>query len=342
MGRKFLNIEENYEYMEKLIAEFPDQLQEALDIGRKALIESRKDIHEVLICGMGGSGVGAHFVKDFVSETAQVPILINKDYDIPAFADEHTLVLASSYSGNTEETLAAYAAAKKQNCSIIAISSGGELMADAQAAGFDTISLPAGYPAPRACLGFSLVAQLFALHKSGCVPNFFEEQIIDTLERIKLEQEDMRSKAEQIAQLMVDRLPVMYGANRTDATLLRWRQQLNENAKHLAWHQVFPEMNHNEIVGWKGDYSQLLVVALRHRDDPARHQLRMDLTREVFQHWAGGYMEVYSRGGSFLEKSLYLVHLGDWVSYYLAELKGENPDEVKVIDHLKEQLKKYD
>lgn len=342
MASKFVNIGENYESMEKLIAKFPQQLQEALKIGREAEIEPRNDIHEVLVCGMGGSGVGAHFMKDFVSEVARVPILINKDYDIPAFADEHTLVLASSYSGNTEETLAAYAAAKKKNCSIIAISSGGKLLADAQASGFDTITLPGGYPAPRACLGFSLVAQLFALHKSGAVANFFEEQIIDTLERIKLEQEDMCSKAEQIAQLMVDRIPVLYGAKRTDATLLRWRQQLNENAKHLAWHHVFPEMNHNEIVGWKGDHSRLLVIALRHRDDPSRHQLRMDLTREVFQHWAGGYMEVYSRGGSFLEKSLYLVHLGDWVSYYLAQLKGEDPDEVKVIDHLKEQLKKYD
>ena len=342
MGRKFVNIGENYTSMEKLIAAFPQQLQEALQIGKHASIRPQADIHEVLVCGMGGSGVGAHFVKDFVSGAARVPILINKDYDIPAFADAHTLVLASSYSGNTEETLAAYTAAKKQNCPLIAISSGGQLLADAQAAGFDSISLPAGYPAPRACLGFSLVAQLFALHKSGCVGNFFEEQIIAALERIKLEQEDMRSKAEQIAQLMVDRIPVLYGSARSDATLLRWRQQLNENAKHLAWHHAFPEMNHNEIVGWKGDYSKLLVVALRHRDDPARHQLRMDLTREVFQHWSGGYMEVYARGGSFVEKSLYLVHLGDWVSYYLAQIKGENPDEVKVIDHLKEQLKKYD
>src|SRR6056297_4000203 len=184
MGRKFLNIEENYEYMEKLIAEFPDQLREALDIGRKALIESRKDIHEVLICGMGGSGVGAHFVKDFVSETAQVPILINKDYEIPAFADEHTLVLASSYSGNTEETLAAFLKAQEQNCSIIVISSGGKLLEKARADGIDFIQLPGGYPAPRACLGFSLVAQLFALYKAGGTPNFFQEGIIDVVERL--------------------------------------------------------------------------------------------------------------------------------------------------------------
>ena len=342
MARKFINIGENYRYMEKLIADFPQQLEEALRIGQQAHIEPRKDLHEVLVCGMGGSGVGAHFIKAFSNRESKVPIIINKDYDIPAFTDENTLVLASSYSGNTEETLSAYRAAKNKNCSIIAISSGGQLIEDAQASGLDTILLPAGYPAPRACLGFSFVAQLFAIYKAGCISNFFEEQIIDSLERLKLEQTNIKAKAEQIARLMVDRIPVLYGSQRTDATLLRWRQQLNENAKHLNWHQVFPEMNHNEIVGWKGDYSNLLVIALRHRDDPARHQLRMDLTREVFQHWAGGYMEVYSRGGSFLEKSLYLVHLGDWVSYYLAQLKGEDADEVKVIDHLKEQLKKYD
>ncbi len=328
--------------MEKLIADFPAQLEEALQIGSKAQITPKEGIHEVLICGMGGSGVGAHFLQSLAANDARVPILTNKNYTLPGYVDKNTLVIASSYSGNTEETLAAYEQAKQRNCPLIAISSGGELLSDAKSSGFDYIQLPAGYPAPRACLGFSLVAQLFALHKAGYVENFFEERVVDTIERLRLEQNNLREKAEQIAQLLVDRVPVLYGATRTDATLLRWRQQLNENAKHLCWHQVFPEMNHNEIVGWKGDYSKLVVIALRHRDDLNRNQLRMDLTREVFQHWAGGYMEVYSRGASFLEKSLYLVHLGDWVSYYLAEIKGENPDEVKVIDHLKEQIKKYD
>lgn len=328
--------------MKKLITDFPQQLKQALQIGQDASITSRSDMHEVLVCGMGGSGVGAHFLQTLALPYAEVPILINKDYDIPAFADEHTLVLASSYSGNTEETLSAFQQAQKQNCSVIVISSGGKLLEAARSGNIDHIELPAGYPAPRACLGFSLVAQLFALNKAGCIPDFFQEGIIDAIERLGLEQENLKSNAEQIANLMVDRLPVLYGSNRTQATLLRWRQQLNENAKHLAWHQVFPELNHNEIVGWKGDQSHLLVMALRHRDDHPRHQLRMDLSSEVFHHWAGGYMEIYSRGRSFLEKSLYLVHLGDWVSYYLAQLKGEDPDEVKVIDHLKEQLKKYD
>jgi len=328
--------------MKKLITDFPQQLKEALQIGQEVNIESRKEIHEVLVCGMGGSAVGAHFLKTLAAPHAYVPILINKDYDIPAFADEHTLVLASSYSGNTEETYSAFLKAQEQNCSIIVISSGGKLLEKARADGIDFIQLPGGYPAPRACLGFSLVAQLFALYKAGGTPNFFQEGIIDVVERLGLEQENMKSNAERIANLMIDRIPVLYGSNRTNATLWRWRQQLNENAKHLAWHHVFPELNHNEIVGWKGDHAQLLVVALRHRDDPSRHQLRMDLSSEVFHHWAGGYMEIYSRGRSFLEKTLYLVHLGDWVSYYLAQLKGEDANEVKVIDHLKEQLKKYD
>jgi glucose/mannose-6-phosphate isomerase len=328
--------------MEKLIAAFPAQLEEALNIGSGAQVTPGKGIHEVLVCGMGGSGVGAHFLQSIAAEDARVPIIANKNYTLPGYVDEQTLVIVSSYSGNTEETLSAYQHARERNCPLIAITSGGTLLEKAKSSGLDFIQLPAGYPAPRACLGFSLVAQLFALQKAGYVDNFFEGQIVDAIERLRLEQNNLREKAEQIARLLADRIPVLYGANRTGATLLRWRQQLNENAKHLCWHQVFPEMNHNEIVGWKGDYSKLMVVALRHRDDLHRNQLRMDLTREVFQHWAGGYMEVYSRGASFLEKSLYLVHLGDWVSYYLAEIKGENPDEVKVIDHLKKQLKKYD
>jgi glucose/mannose-6-phosphate isomerase len=327
--------------MEELIRDFPKQLEQAIQIGREAQVQKAGDIHEILICGMGGSGVGANFIQSFLSDVIDVPIIAHKDYDIPNFVDNNTLAIISSYSGNTEETLSAYRQILAREAKIIVISSGGELSAEAQNKGHDLIALPTGYSAPRACFGFSVVAQLYALEKAGCISNFFEEALIDTEERLQLEQGNIKGKAEQIAGLIEQKIPVLYAAKRSTPTLLRWRQQLNENAKHLCWHNEFPEMNHNEIVGWKGDRSQLLVIALRHRDDPARTQLRIDLTKEVFQHWAGGYMEVFSRGQTFIEKSLYLVHLGDWVSCMLANIKGEDPDEVKVIDHLKTELAKY-
>ncbi len=327
--------------MEELIRDFPKQLEQGIQIGREAEVQKVSDIHEVLICGMGGSGVGANFMQSFLCDVAGVPIIAHKDYDIPRFVDKDTLAIVSSYSGNTEETLSAYRQILSRGARIIVISSGGELSAEAKKNGNELIVLPGGYSAPRACFGFSVVAQLYALHKSGCISNFFEEALIDAVERLQLEQGNIKDKAEQIAGLIEHKIPVLYGAKRSTSTLMRWRQQLNENAKHLCWHNEFPEMNHNEIVGWKGDRSQLLVIALRHRDDHARTQLRMDLTKEVFQHWAGGYMEVFSRGRTFIEKSLYLVHLGDWISYALAKNKGEDPDEVKVIDHLKTELAKY-
>jgi glucose/mannose-6-phosphate isomerase len=327
--------------MDEMIAAFPGQLKEALNIGEKADISAPpQSIENILICGMGGSGIGGDFIKNWLKRESALPINVNKDYTIPAFADKHTLAIVSSYSGNTEETIAALESLYNKDAQIVAISSGGELIKQAKEKQFEYIKLPGDWESPRACLGYSIVQQLTVLHKKGVISAFFKEQLQNATQLLRDDQEAIREKAEHIARMLSNRRPVLYAANIMEAVVLRWRQQFNENAKMMCWHNVYPELNHNELVAWKGEHNQIAVVALRNRNDHARTQMRMNISKEIMSHAASTYMEIWSKGKSLIEQSLYLIHLGDWVSWYLAEIRGEDAVEVKVIDYLKSELEK--
>jgi glucose/mannose-6-phosphate isomerase len=246
----------------------------------------------------------------------------------------------SSYSGNTEETIAALESLDNKEAQIVAISSGGELIKQAKEKQFEYIQVPGNWESPRACLGYSIVQQLTVLHKKGLISAFFKEQFQEAIQLLSDDQEAIKEKAEHIARMLSNKRPVLYAANIMKAVVLRWRQQFNENAKMMCWHNVYPELNHNELVAWKGEHNQIAVVALRNRNDHARTQMRMNISKEILSHAAGTYMEIWSKGNSRIEQSLYLVHLGDWVSWYLANIRGEDAVEVKIIDYLKSELEK--
>lgn len=327
--------------MDKLIAKFPAQLKEALEIGRAAnLTKHDKEIHNVYVAGLGGSGIGANFVKEFISQEIKLPITIGKGYNIPASVTENTLAIASSYSGNTEETLSSFEQIIKTGAKVVVISSGGKLIQLAQDRGYDYIQISGGWPSPRACLGFSLVQQLFVLNKLG----FISEKTINEVEKsitlIEDQNEEIKKEAKEISIRLNNKIPIIYSTDRIEAVAVRLRQQINENSKMLCWHHVIPEMNHNELVGWRVKSDKWAVVYLRNEDDLKRNATRIEINKKIISDYADTIIEVYSKGDSLVEKAIYLVHLGDWLSYYLSELRQVDSIEVDVIDFLKSSLAK--
>ena len=327
--------------MDKLIEKFPAQLVEALEIGKKATIHKHvHDLNKVYVSGLGGSGIGANFVQEFVSNECKIPYVVGKKYTIPAFVDQNTLAIVSSYSGNTEETLEAFAAMQKTGAKIVCISSGGKLLEAAKEKGYDFIQVPGDWPSPRACLGYSVVQQLFILNKLGLISSKSIEEVSSSVNLIKYDMESIKDKAEKIANILHGKIPIIYIEDRMEAVAVRLRQQINENGKMLCWHHVIPEMNHNELVGWRHKNDDFAVLFLRNKDDMKRNQIRTNINKEIIGKYTNTIIEVISKGNSHVERAMYLVHLGDWISWYLAQLGGFDAIEIDVIDHLKSELGK--
>ena len=326
--------------MDKLIANFPQQLREAIAIGQKAVIaKPAKEIRNVVVTGLGGSGIGGNLVSEFVEKTLKAPFLVNKDYFLPGFVNAHSLVIVSSYSGNTEETLNALAQALEKGARIIIVSSGGKAIAIAQAQGLDHIIVPGGNP-PRASLGYSLVQQLYILYYLGLINNDFEGQLLEAISLLEREDNHIRTLAQEIAAKLVGKIPVIYITTPMASVAVRFKQQINENAKMLCWSHTIPEMNHNELVGWRNKIGPWAPIFLRNKDDYSRNQQRIEINENIVSEYSSEVIEIWSKGHSHIEKAIYLINLTDWISYYLAELNQVDAIEVKVIDLLKNSLAK--
>lgn len=327
--------------MNQLIDRFVDQLQEALQIGTDAKInQPSQAIQNVYVAGLGGSGIGGDFVREFVYPELKVPYVVGKSYDVPAWISEHTLAIISSYSGNTEETLEAFAKIQNSGAKIVIISSGGKLIETAKSNGYDYIQVPGNWPSPRACLGYSLTQQMFILHHLGLISDAFIEQLKTSINQLKFNQDEIKKDAKTLAEFLKGRIPVIYTSTQMSAVAVRFRQQVNENAKQLCWHHIVPEMNHNELVGWKQPNDKLAVVYFRNKSDYKRNAVRIDINKEIINKYTPHIVELWSRGNSLIEQALYFVHLGDYASYYLSELNGEDSIEIDVIDYLKGELAK--
>ncbi len=323
--------------MDKLIGSFTEQIKEAMEIGSNAiLIQPTKAVRNVVVCGLGGSGIGGDLVTNLVHDKMLEPMATCKEYVLPEYVDKHTLLIIVSYSGNTEETLHMLKEGIDRNAKIVCIASGGSLIKLAQKAGLDYITIPAGLP-PRACLAYSFIQQLYILNRYSLIDDGFRVGLEEVVELIDDNEKKIRKEAKQIAKKLKGKTPVIYAAPNMAAVALRFRQQLNENAKVLAWHAVIPEMNHNELVGWtaKGKYA---VVMLRNESDYERIQHRMEINKTIIEPFAKTIIELNCKGDSLIAQELYMIHLLDWVSYYLAEYRGVDAMEVKVIDFLKSEL----
>lgn len=324
--------------MDELIQNFTKQLARAMEIGEHARLGKNKfPIRNVLISGLGGSGIGGTIISNILRDDIQVPIIVNKEYQIPAFVNENTLVIISSYSGNTEETLSALMQAFKKSAQIVCITSGGLVKEYAETNDIDYVQIEGGSP-PRAAFGQSFVELLYILHHLGVLEGEFKSYLANAIALLDGDEEDIKAQAKAIAQKLNGKIPVVYSDAKFEGVSIRFRQQINENAKMLCWHHVVPEMNHNELVGWRDRNDNIAVVFLRNNQDFDRNQERMEFTKEVVAQYASDVVEIFSKGEHDIERSMFLIHLTDWVSYYLAELKGVDAVEVDVITKLKNKL----
>lgn len=327
--------------MDKMIARFSTQLEEALGIAETTTIKKHTSPYRsIFISGLGGSGIGGNFVQELTREYCKLPIVVSKGYHAPAWVNKHTLAICSSYSGNTEETLSTFQQLLGTGAHIVCVASGGKLIELAKQHGLDYVQVPGGWSSPRACLGYSVVAQLGVLRALRLIPGKLLSQVKGAQKLIVKEEADLKKKALKIAQFLADKTPVIYAADNIEAVAIRWRQQINENAKMLCWHHVVPEMNHNELVGWRNNRPEVAVVWLRNKTDFERTSIRMNINKEIVEHFTSTSIEVWSKGKNQIERAFYLVHFGDWVSYYLADVRNVDPIEIKVIEYLKGELAK--
>ncbi len=326
--------------MNDYIDAFPDHLKEALAIGSSSKMKKgNKEIQNVLICGLGGSGIGGTIVNDLVADQIKVPVLASKDYSAPSFVSENTLVIASSYSGNTEETIYALKACQEKGAEIACISSGGKLEALAKENNYNLITIPGNHP-PRAMFGYSFTQLFFVLEHYGLISNSFAAEFEKAISLIVEQKEEIQTEAMALAKKLYGTTPVIYTAAGFEGVGVRFRQQINENSKMLCWHHVIPEMNHNELLGWRINTDNLGVVYFRNKCDFDRNQVRIDINKDVISKFTDNITEVWSQGDSRIENTLYHIHLGDWVSWYLSEMNNVDAIEIDVINYLKGALAK--
>jgi glucose/mannose-6-phosphate isomerase len=326
--------------MKKLIENFPDQLRESLDIANAAKLSVKKNIQNIIVTGLGGSGIGGTIMAELVSDSCPVPVLVNKDYFLPAYVDENTLVIISSYSGNTEETLEAMQQALTKKAQIVCVTSGGKVEELAKQNNLDLIKIPGGNP-PRSCIGYSLVQLIKIFVHNGFAPVSLLTDVKNSITLLEKENANITAEAKKVAGTLLNKIPVIYSLGTCEGVSVRFRQQINENSKMLCWHHVFPEMNHNELVGWTTRNEDIAVVTFRTSFDYKRTQKRFDVCKSVFEKYSASVTDIYAKGNSKTEQFFYLINIGDWISLYLAEMKGIDPVEVNIIDHLKKELSKF-
>ncbi len=325
--------------MDKLIAGFSNQLREGLDIANAYTFTTSKDIQisNVLVVGMGGSGIGGTVVQNYAFGLMKVPLLVSKSYYFPQFVSKNTLVIICSYSGNTEEALYNIEAALGVGCPIITITSGGRLQAIAAERGLDCILIPGGLP-PRSCFGYATIQLLRVLHHFSLIDASYQEAVAKAADLLDSENEAIKASAAKIATEIAFKTPIIYSESHMEGVAIRWRQQFNENGKMLAWHNVIPEMNHNELVGWREKDASRAVLFLKNECDFSRSKMRMDFNKATISNFTPHVYDIYSKGDSYLERAIYLVNFGDWISWYLAQERQFDATEVRVIDELKASM----
>lgn len=325
--------------MKEYVAKFADHIAEAGSVVDATSIEKIKSFRNVVVCGLGGSGIGASIVGDLIQQEIKVPYNVVKGYFLPHWVDKNTLIIINSYSGNTEETVHVMQQAIEKNASVICISSGGKVEEMATKNNYPLLRVPKGLP-PRASLGYSLVYIFYALQSQKLISKKGLNQLRKAAIWVEKKQKTIQSLAQGMAERLYDKIPVLYAADRYESILVRWRQQINENGKQLCWHHVIPEMNHNELVGWRTEDENLGVVLFRDDDDYIRIKHRIEINRDTIQQYTKTIIDVAVQGKNAFEKSLYLIALGDWLTCYLADKRSFDAVEVKVIDALKAELSK--
>ncbi|MEL7835175.1 bifunctional phosphoglucose/phosphomannose isomerase [Fodinibius sp. Rm-B-1B1-1] len=331
--------------MRGFLTTFPDQWREAMEITADlSLTIDKERVANICFAGMGGSAIGPDLIRSFCYRDGLYPMEVIRHYEIPQWVNENTLFIACSFSGNTEETLAALSTARERGAQAIALTGGGELMVNAAKEEIDYIKVPGGMP-PRAALGYSFVA-LYRICQHLELVEETDGALKDTA-RFLAEQNDLLAnptdnEALNLAEEILDTLPIIY----SDATMmqgvnLRWQNQFAENAKTLSYGNSMPEMTHNEIVGWERIVhltGRLSVILLIDKEDDPRVQRRMEIVEELIEDQAASLHVLKTRGQTRLTRMFSLIQLADWTSFYLAMLSNVDPTPITKIELLKSKL----
>ncbi|MDH5448087.1 MAG: bifunctional phosphoglucose/phosphomannose isomerase [Candidatus Bathyarchaeota archaeon] len=328
----------------------PDFCRDAVKRAEKVEIPiSYKSPKNVIVAGMGGSAIGGELLKNWLYDRASIPIEVCRDYVLPAYANENSLIVAVSYSGETEETLSAFLEAIKRRCMVLTVSSGGHLQTFSQKLKIPHILIPSDSPAPRAAIAY-LFFPLVVLMKKLCVAKKANEEIEETLRVLqKISEENAlrtplkNNMAKKLALEIGDTVPIVYGFRQYNAVARRLKCQFNENSKVPSKFDVFSELNHNEVVGWEAPRNltkAFSILVIRDSKEPREIKQRIEVTKQIASKKVCRILEIRAVGKQKLAKMLSAMYMGDFVSIYLALLRGVDPTPTKTIAHLKREMKK--
>lgn len=332
--------------MWELTAGLPEQVESSLGLaaGLDGL-PGHDDIENVVVLGMGGSGIAGDVLREVAGPFMAVPVVVHKGYSIPNFIGENSLVFAVSFSGNTEETVDSATTAMMQGGHLVAISHGGELADLAAAWEAPHIRLPDGIPMPRAAIGAVSVPLLVVLERIGLFPgaSAWVRAAVDQLKKRRDQLLTAGSPAEELARRIGRSIPLIYaGGGIGAAAAMRWKCQINENAKAPAYSNSYPELCHNEVCGWgqHGDVTRqiLQVVTLRHEFEHPQIGRRIDYVDQILEEVVGDRHEVVAEGEGPMAQLLDLVLFGDFVSLHMADQAGVDPGPIPVLEDLKHFL----
>jgi glucose/mannose-6-phosphate isomerase len=326
-----------------VITALPESAEDAIETAEKVNIKFRR-FKNLVVAGMGGSAVGGLLLRDWLSQTSPVPIVVSRDYGLPGFVGRDTLLFAVSYSGGTEETLSSYDEARAKGAKMVAFTAGGDMEKRARAARITTYKLPAGYQ-PRAAIAHQFFTLAVAARKAGIAGDCWWEvkEAIDTLKRLREEMRpDVPTKsnpAKRLAEELRGYTPIVYGSHIHEAVAYRWNTQLNENGKSPAASTFIPEAFHNATVASEGDPAVLKHLCAVFLNDPtdgerlkAKTRRFIDLLRPGF----GKILEIEASGEGRLARMLSAMYVGDYASTYLGILYGKDPSTVESINRLKQ------
>jgi len=326
-----------------LVEGLPQQCGKAAEIAAAFKLDKsylgKGKISNILVTGLGGSAIGGDLVRTCLLNELKIPVIVNRFYHLPKFVRKKTLVVAVSYSGNTEETLSAYAEAKERKAKIVGLTTGGKLTEYCKADGIPFLQIPGG-GSPRASLGYQAIGLMGILVKLGLVKDKTAE-ISESVEVLGSVRDEMKrsvpadkNPAKKLAMKLQGKIPVIYASqDLTDVAALRWKDQFNENSKAFAFNNVFPELNHNEIVGWEFPAHMLkdmVVVMIRDKKENPQVKKRFEITGNLLKGAASEVLEYHTRGKSIMARLYSIILLGDLTSVYLAFLNGADPPEAVV------------
>jgi len=340
--------------MIELLEEFPQKMRDALRLGEELSVSAsnyKRNFKNIVILGMGGSAIGGDLLSDYLADELSIPIVVIRGYDIPKFVDENSLVFAVSYSGNTEETLSALKKCLEAKARIIALTSGGKLalLTHAQENNFPVIKVPAGIQ-PRAAISYLFFPILKVLEKLGIAKerNGEIEETHNILQALSKEygaKSPIKNNfAKKVARSLYQHLPLVYGSEGLlEAVAMRWKTQINENSKWPCFWNVFPELDHNEIVGYEIENKinrQVKIIYLQDKEGLLRVEQRREITRKIIEDKVAEFIVCPTKGKGKMARMFSLIFLGDLASYYLAILNQIDPSPVACIEDLKKELAK--